>query len=149
LKKHPAMAAEPHNILALDVGDRRIGVARANAAAGIAVPLTTLERSADSVAEIKKLIETNEVSILVVGLPRGLEGQETAQTRAVRQFVDQLKASVDVPICLQDEALTSRKAEAELQARGKPYEKAAVDALAATYILEDYIIEQSQRIQSV
>lgn len=135
------MATSFKYVLALDVGERRIGVASARTDVAIANPLTTLERSAASVAAIKKLVADHQASVLVVGLPRGLEGQETAQTKAARAFAAGLKAGLNVPIILQDEALTSRKAESELAARGKPYVKADIDALAATYILEDYLAE--------
>ncbi len=139
------MAAEPDNLLALDVGERRIGVARANPAVGIASPLTTVERSESVLSDIRDLITVNQAGLLVVGLPRGLEGQETNQTKAVREFVRQLQAHIPIPTHWQDEALTSHKAEAELAKRQKPYTKGEVDALAATYILEDYIAEHSKR----
>jgi putative Holliday junction resolvase len=76
---------------------------------------------------------------LVIGLPRGLDGQETAQTRAVREFAEQLKPAVQLPYYWQDEAVTSRQAEEELKSRGKPYQKGDIDALSATYILEDFL----------
>jgi putative pre-16S rRNA nuclease len=133
------MAADSKTLLALDVGERRIGVARASAIAGIASPLTTVAAGSSAVDGIAKLLDEQHAELLVVGLPRGLEGQETAQTRAVHAFVAHLKARLSVPVVWQDEALTSHQAEAELTARGKPYDKADIDALAATYILEDYI----------
>jgi putative pre-16S rRNA nuclease len=142
------MAAQAYNLMALDIGERRIGVARANAGIGIASPLATLERSDSTTQDIRKLLKDNNANVLVVGLPRGLEGQETAQTAAVRKFAEQLKAHINIPLRLQDEALTSRKAEAELNARGKAYKKSDVDALAATYILEDYIAEHSKGIHA-
>jgi putative holliday junction resolvase len=135
------MAAGNKTLLALDVGERRVGVARAQTSAGIASPLTTLERSDNFLRELQTLIDENQAATLVIGLPRGLDGQETAQTGLVRQFVAEIRTRLDIPIVWQDEALTSRKAEAELTARGKPYAKAEVDALAATYILEDYMVE--------
>jgi putative Holliday junction resolvase len=131
------MAADVSVILALDVGDRRIGVARARTDVKIAQPLTTLEVSADVNDQLAALCQQEAASLLVVGLPRGLDGQETGQTRKVQAFVEQLQ--VGLPVQFQDEAVTSAKAEQELNARGKPYDKADIDALAATYILEDYI----------
>jgi len=125
--------------MALDVGGRRIGVAMANAIALIAHPLATIENTDDIYAVIQKLIDSEDVAMLVVGLPRGLEGQHTDQTRAVEAFVDALKKHISIPIHWQDEALTSQKAEAELQARGVAYKKGEVDALAATYILDDFL----------
>jgi len=129
----------PSAILALDVGERRIGVALANVRVRLASPLTTLQRSDASPDDIRQLIEQHDVGALVVGLPRGLDGQHTPQTKAVEAFADELSKVVAVPLHWQDEAVTSRQAEAELMARGKPYKKEDIDALSAVYILEDYL----------
>jgi putative holliday junction resolvase len=126
-------------IIALDVGGQRIGVASANSIARIASPFVTLINTDHVMEEIKQLASDQATQTIVVGLPRGLSGQETDQTTIVRQFVEQLGQVVDVPLEFQDEALTSQKAEQELQSRGKPYAKGDIDALAATYILEDYL----------
>ncbi len=128
-------------ILALDVGAARIGVASATMPAKIACPLTYLPNHEGIVEDIVKLVKDHQATALVVGLPRGLDGQETAQTNAIQEFVAKLKPSLDVPIHMQDEALTSRQAEIELEARGKAYTKGDIDALAACYILTDFINE--------
>jgi putative Holliday junction resolvase len=133
------MQATLNVILALDVGDRRIGVATANSVARIASPLTTLLRNDQTPADIARLIQREGVTALVVGLPRNLSGSHTPQTVAVEQFAATLQNVITVPLYWQDEALTSRKAEAELEARGKPYQKGDIDALSATYILEDFL----------
>ncbi|HJP96407.1 MAG TPA: Holliday junction resolvase RuvX [Candidatus Saccharimonadales bacterium] len=125
--------------LALDVGAQRIGVARANSIARIASPLTTLQHTDQVLSDIAQLVKQEQADELVVGLPRGLESQETDQTRYVRQFVADLQTHITIPIHFQDEALTSVTAKKELEARKKPYAKGEVDALAATYILNDYL----------
>lgn len=128
-------------IIALDVGNSRIGVAIARGDVAIARPLTTLERSDATMVDIQKLIEHHSVDMIVAGLPRGLDGQTTAQTEATQQFVAALQPHIAIPLVWQDEALTSVKAKDELAARGKAYQKGDVDALAATYILDDYLLE--------
>ncbi len=130
---------DSETILALDVGERRIGVAAANNIARLPSPLTTLDHGPQTIKDIQQLVEAQKAGALVVGLPRGLNGQHTMQTVAVEQFVAELRKILTVPLYWQDEALTSRKAEAELEARGKPYNKGDVDALSATYILEDFL----------
>lgn len=125
--------------LALDVGTQRIGVARVHPVARIASPLTTLNVTDTIMTDIAKLIKDEDAGLLVVGLPRGMQGQETEQTTWLRQFVADLEKQVSIPVVLQDEAVTSEKAEVELKKRGKPYAKGDIDALAATYILEDYL----------
>ncbi len=127
------------NFLALDVGTKRVGVAVARGGVRIASPLTTLTNDDGFWDSLQAVINTEDIGTVVVGLPRGLEGQDTAQTMYCRQFAENLERRFSLPVILQDEALTSVKAEEELQARGKPFEKGAVDALAATYILEDYL----------
>lgn len=132
------------SILALDVGGQRIGVASANAVARLAGPLMTIQNSGNIIEEITKLISRYDAAALVIGLPRGLDGQHTDQTRAIEDFVMKLKQHITLPVYWQDEAVTSRQAEAELQARGKPYQKGDIDALAATYILEDFLNEHPE-----
>jgi putative holliday junction resolvase len=132
------------SILALDVGGQRIGVAVANIVARIANPLVTIENTADIIDVLQKLIVQERAIALVVGLPRGLSGQTTEQTNTIESFVDNLKPHVSIPIHMQDEAVTSRQAEEELKARGKPYNKGDIDALAATYILEDFLNEHPE-----
>lgn len=131
------------NVLALDVGSKRVGVAVVRDGIAIARPLTTLQReAADFWQQLLAVIQEHQPKSLVIGLPRGLHGQETSQTAAVRHFGDELAAYTTISITWQDEALTSVKAKETLQARGVPYDKAEVDALAAAYILTDYIEER-------
>src|SRR5438552_1693333 len=125
--------------LALDVGTVRIGVAIARADTKLAVPLLTLPNDDTFARELQKIIADETVIQLVIGLPRGMEGQDTAQTSYARDFGASLAAKVGLPVHFQDEALTSQKAEQELQTRGKAYTKEDIDALSATYILEDFL----------
>ncbi len=129
-----------NNILSLDVGEKRIGVARAGVVALLAQPETTLLNDALVFNNIARLTEELQVSEVIVGLPRNINDEDTEQTRYIRRFADSLKSEVNsIIIHFQDEANTSQKAKAELQERNKPYEKADIDALAATYILQDFI----------
>ena len=139
------MPADPKSVLALDVGSKRIGVAVASDVARLPHPLVTLSATGDELfSALKDIVERENVERLVVGLPRGMEGQQTAQTEATLRFSEILKTHFDLPIDFQDEALTSKHAEAELQKRGKPYQPGDIDALAATYILEDWFNTQTE-----
>lgn len=133
------MPTTHHSILALDVGDKRVGVAVASLMARLPRPLTTIERGDDCLEKLRSLIASEDAGQIVVGLPRGLDGQSTKQTEATEHFIAELRYTIDLPIHTQDEALTSKKAEVELQARGIVHTKGDVDALAATYILEDFL----------
>jgi len=128
-----------HNLIALDVGDKRVGVAITNTLARLPRPYVTLVRDDTFWDKLQKLMADETITQLVVGLPRSLDGNETAQTRTTREFIAGLEKHFSITVVTQDEALTSRKAEHELHARGRPFAKGDIDALAATYILEDYL----------
>jgi len=125
--------------LGLDIGTRRIGVAIARADVRIPTPLTTLENNDETITKLREVVQEHSVQKLVVGMPRGMDGQDTQQTKFTEAFIQKLQTQLSIPVVWQDEALTSQKAESELLGRKRPYAKGDVDALAATYILEDYI----------
>lgn len=127
------------SVIALDVGERRIGVAIARLVSRLPQPQGVIMQSKDTLADIGRLVEAEAATALVVGLPRGLDGQETAQTKLAREFGAQLESTISIPLYFQDEALTSKLAQQELKDRGVEYNKEDVDALAATYILRDYL----------
>jgi putative Holliday junction resolvase len=108
-------------------------------AAGLPQPYTYITNDEQVIEKLQKLVTDEQAEAVVLGLPRGLGGQETAQTQTVRDFGGLLKQALTVPLYWQDEALTSKQAEAELDAKGKPYQKGDVDALAACYILDDFL----------
>lgn len=140
------MATNPKSLLALDVGAKRIGVAVATVTARLPRPLITLERNNTFFGTLENIVDVEQAITLVVGFPRGLQGQHTAQTEAIESFTKELRQHFAMPIHFQDEALTSKHAEAELKSRGRPYERADIDALAATYILEDFLIEHRELV---
>jgi len=118
--------------LALDVGDRRIGLAVGDDAFGLARPLRTLARrnlEAD-LASLRELIAKEEVGALVIGLPLTLRGEDGPQAQRVRRFADAC-AALGVPTHLYDERFTT----AEASHRGA----ADLDAGAATVLLEDFL----------
>lgn len=131
------MAAE--YILALDYGEKRVGVAIAHVIARLPRPLTTLPNSPSLLDDIVALIAKEGVAEVTVGLPRGMDGGYTQQTRDAENFAHELTNKVPVPVTLTDETLTSVDAERFLG--GKPKSKGEIDAVAAAYILERYLTE--------
>ncbi len=125
------------NIIALDVGTKRIGVAAADTIVPVASPLTTLDVDGTEIEKIHQLVQDRSVEKIVVGYPRNQAGEPTDQTAFSEEFAQKLKDSVEV--VFQDESLTSVMAEDRLKASGKPYTKADIDAFAATIILQDYL----------
>ncbi len=121
-------------ILALDIGSKRVGIARASLKARLAQPLNTVKTD-EAIEQLKEIIKQNQVKMIVAGLPRNLSGDDTQQTRWVRDWVAIAKTQLGVPFYWQDEALTSH--EVEKQNRGAKV--ADVDAQAAAIILEDFL----------
>ena len=128
-------------IVGLDVGTRRIGVATADTNVRIAVPKTTvIVNNGFEFAEIARIARANNTNLFVLGLPRSNEGNQTAQSKYVRDFAKSLKNAIpDAKIRFQDESLTSVEAERRLKARKKGYKKEEIDAEAAAIILQDFI----------
>ena len=131
------------NLIALDVGTRRIGVALADSEVKIAIPFTTVEVDDDNsseIEEINEIIVREEINVMVVGLPRNQSGEETAQSEYTKEFAKNFEFSVS-KIVFQDESLTSIQAENLLKSYKKPYSKGDIDMTAASIILQDYLEE--------
>ena len=107
----------------------------------LANPLGTLKNDSALVDHLRDLCNREQVTQLVIGLPRNLTGQPTRQTEEAQHFGERVAHELGLPLAWQDEAATSIQAEAELRSRGRPYAREEIDALAATYILEDYLHE--------
>lgn len=125
------------NLIALDVGEKRIGVASATTSIKIAVPITTIQVDGNEVKEIAEIAVREGVDTIVVGYPRNQSGESTAQTAYVEAFAKQLHDIATV--VFQDESLTSVLAEQRLKSYKKPYTKEDIDAQAAVLILQDYL----------
>jgi putative pre-16S rRNA nuclease len=135
-------------VLAIDVGERRIGLAISDVTRTLARPLMTLKVTsrAEAVervaAEIANLIaEDDGLGMVVVGLPVRLDGSANEQTPRVAAFIEALKVRTTIPILTADERLTSREAESLLAERTRDWRerKARLDAAAAAVILQDYL----------
>ncbi len=129
----------PINVLALDVGGRRIGMARGDTDVKVPRLLPTLEMTDDLFDKLTEIVTYEGIDVIVVGYPRNLSGQATEQTNIIVGFADQLRQKVGVTVEFQDESLTSVRAEEVLQARGQPYTRADIDAESAAIILADYL----------
>ena len=127
-------------IIGLDVGEKRIGVAKVDSTTRIAVPVGFLLADGSEWQEIARLMRLNSTSYVVLGLPRSNEGNETKQTLYVRNFARTLSEKIPgVKIRFQDESLTSVEAENRLKKRKKKYVKGDIDAEAAAIILQDFV----------
>lgn len=125
------------NALGIDVGGKRIGLARVNAVAKIPEPLGTFINDDTFPGAMINLIEEHGIDVIVVGLPRNLQGQETPQTEIVKTFVNEIiKKNTSLSVVFQDETLTSVAAGQYGQDAIARY---GLDSLAAVEILNDFI----------
>ena len=124
------------DVMGLDVGERRIGVAVASGGVKIAVERGFIEVDGREIEKIRGMIEGEGVGLVVIGRPRNQSGEVTEQTRKVEEFAERLTG---VEVVFQDESLTSVLAEKLLKEEGRAYEKGDVDARAAALILQDYL----------
>ena len=127
-------------IIGLDVGTKRIGIAKADTSVRIAIPNGFVLVNGQEIPEILRIARLNDTNFFVVGLPRSNDGNETTQSAYARKFADTLAASMPgARIYFQDESLTSVVAEERLKKRKKNFEKGEIDAEAASIILQDFI----------
>jgi putative holliday junction resolvase len=120
--------------LGLDVGDKRVGIARGSTTARLAEPVKTVAAE-EAVTSISNLAVQYSSAGIVVGLPRNLQGEDTPQTKAIREWVSNAKKSIERPFYWQDEALTSVISDGD-------------DAKAAALILQDFLdTPASQRVR--
>jgi putative holliday junction resolvase len=130
-------------VMALDLGEKRIGVAVSDGLRMIASGHSVFERTsrAADFAHIQELVAAENVTLLVMGLPVSLSGEDSRQTTWVRDYTADLQKHLDIPIIFWDESLTTKQAEASLRARGKRGHqlKERIDAVAAAFILQSYL----------
>jgi putative holliday junction resolvase len=124
-------------ILAVDFGEKRIGLATSDADETLATPRRTVRRSADqaAVAEIARFAREEE-GLIVVGIPRSPEGVESPIASRIRSFAGKLSQATGLEVRFHEETLTSNEAQRRLP-RGS--EKEAVDRMAAAVLLEDFL----------
>ena len=132
--------------MALDVGERRIGVALADSQVRIAVADSTLSVDGTEVDQIVRMVAFEGIDVIVVGYPRNQSGEPTAQTAYTEEFVRRLPQELQSKVAYQDESVTSLQAEHRLKEQKKPYTKADIDKVAASIILQDYLEQQHGRV---
>jgi len=130
-------------IMALDVGDRTIGVACSDEGLILASPVETIQRrgpKADAI-RVETLVRERGVTRVIAGLPLSLRGQEGPQSAKVREFVEVLKRRLKVPVEMADERLTTREAERTLIEAdlSRARRKEVIDQMAAVLILQTYL----------
>ena len=134
-------------VLALDPGERRIGVAISDPTRTLARSLCVLERRSrqEDFAAIAALVREHGVGLVVVGHPRSLDGTIGPQARRVERYADALAKTLPVPLILWDERLSTFTAGQLMIKAGQSARKRRerIDAVAAAVILQDYLDAQA------
>lgn len=131
-------------IMCLDVGKVRIGIAQSDPMQIIASPVEVLKRTQSINNDAKyvvNLAKTNEVGLIVVGLPLKLDGSAGESVAMAEEFAEKLRKFTDIPIEYQDERLSTMSAERILLEGNvrRDKRKGVVDKIAATIILQNYL----------
>ena len=131
-------------ILALDVGERRIGVAVSDPMGIVARPGATIERASreEDFAAINALVDEHQAELVVVGLPLTLRGEIGPQAQTIQRYAEALEETLAVPMTMWDERYTTASAEEVLRRRGdvgRRKGKKGIDAVAAAFILQAYL----------
>lgn len=136
-------------ILSVDYGDRRTGLAVCDKNETIASPVGTVKAKGRTALIEAVAAKSREYSAetIVVGLPKNMDGSEGFRAEACREFASLLGEKTGLPVCMQDERLTTVSAYTDLHAAGVYGKKAAqaVDALSAVIILEDHLRQRERR----
>ncbi len=136
--------------IAFDIGNKRIGVAISDPFNEYAMPCETYVRTGKFRADVQAIADiasARGVGVIVCGIPYNFDGSESIQTVKTQEFVDALKKVTSLPIVLEDERFTTMQAR-ETQIVGgikREDRKKTIDSIAASYILESYLLKEKQK----
>lgn len=130
-------------ILAVDYGEKRIGLALSDPLKIFAKPYLMLENQGLEalVLSLKEIIISSSVQQVVLGIPWAIDGRKTPKTEETLQVLEHLKAHLEIPVIPWDERYSSDEAHKELKKMGRSWQQARleVDAMAAAMILKSYL----------
>jgi putative Holliday junction resolvase len=136
------MTSSPSKILALDYGEKRIGLATSGfLGMGNLLPPLLRERNAvqKDLQKLQKILHDEQIQEIVVGLPKNMNNTLGFKAQEVLNFVEQLKTITSLPIHLWDERLTTQQAQQQLQDLPPKKRKLLVDSVAARLIVESFV----------
>ena len=130
-------------IMALDVGSRTIGIACSDALLMTAQGIETIRRTSleNDFSRLRELISEYEVHELVVGMPKNMNGTKGDRAEKTEEFVEKMKAVIDLPVTFWDERLSTVMAERQLIAAdvSRKKRKGIIDKMTAVVILQGYL----------
>lgn len=129
-----------HKCIALDVGEKRVGVAVGDSAAGVAFPRGILERypTRQFLERLRKLVSCEEAMLIVVGIPLGEDNEETPRAKEIRRLGYEIASHTGLKVDYIDEFGSTREALSKLPTRAARRKKENHDTLAAQIILQRY-----------
>ncbi|MEN6334164.1 MAG: Holliday junction resolvase RuvX [Phycisphaerales bacterium] len=133
--------------LAIDYGLKRTGLAVCDASETIVSPLAVVQGRKDLIERIKRVVVSEGIGAVVVGLPLNMDGTEGPQAKLVRAFGNELGRQIGIPVHFQDERLSSFEAEQRLMEMDLTWakKKERLDALAAADILQTFLDQKAGR----
>lgn len=136
-------------IIALDLGTKKIGAAVCDELQIVARPLPLIKRKSwkELLKQIVSLVEEFDAIALVLGLPINFDESENEMSAEVRRLHRNFSLSLQIPVFLQDERLTSKSAQQDLYDRGFEMKEILklIDSQAAAIILEDFLALRAER----
>jgi putative Holliday junction resolvase len=145
----PAGIMKSMRVMALDVGDKTIGIAISDALMLTAQSRPTIRRKdlQSDIDQLRGFVVENEVHEIIVGQPLHMDGRESPQSQKIAAFAEELRKSLDIPIVFWDERLTSFEAEQHLRDMGLNWRqrRQQVDKIAAMIILQNYLDSRPRR----
>ena len=127
-----------NRVLALDYGQKRIGVAVSDVLGMTAQPKPFIENTSDAINKISELIKDYDISKLYLGLPQHTKGGETKKSEEVRTFADKLRLVISIDIEFIDERFSTVAATRQLDAAGlnRKKQRSLIDSQAAAFLLQ-------------
>ena len=136
-------------VIAIDLGEKRVGIAVSDALSICITRLDALPRTnwKQLLRDVDNLIQHFDAQTVVIGLPLMLNGSSGDSALVVRQLAQKFAQSLKVPVYLQDERLSSVEAEQNLRAEGYKRDRisALVDSESAAVILRDFLVDDQER----
>jgi putative Holliday junction resolvase len=131
----------PGRLLALDLGSKRVGLAVCDELRLTVRPLPAIERRSwkDFLSRVKDQVRSLEARALIIGLPLNLDGSEGVAAKQARETAEKFRRSLDVPVYLEDERLTTEEAKSRLRSARVSHVEQQVDSAAAAIILQDFL----------
>ena len=137
-------------VLALDIGERRIGVAVSDVQQRVATPLVVLDAAVlREPKPLLELVDDYEVGCLVIGLPLSLNGVEGPQAQKVKAAGESLARNLGVPVIYADERLSSAEASRAMRAAGvsERDQRGRLDMVAAALFLQSYLDSRAEAVE--